>query len=224
MAAYSTLGWFDDPLLDTFLFRRPDRLAELLFHELAHRRVFVPGDTLFNESFATAVAGEGVRRWLQARGETDLLARREVEDARRQAVIGLLLGVRDPLAALYADTLPEEAMRRQKDELLAGVQQQYRVLRGEWGADAGYDAWMAGGLNNAKLNTVGLYHRLVPAFRALLASHGGDLGAFYAEVEALAGYSQEARHARLEELVSLWGGSPLPVAVGLGPALARHAE
>jgi predicted aminopeptidase len=204
VTAYSTLGWFDDPLLDTFLFRRHDRLAELLFHELAHRRLFVPDDTRFNEPFATAVAAEGVRRWLLARGEAGLLARREVEDARRQAVVDLLLGVRRELEALYATGITADAMRRRKAEIVAGGEADYAVLRAGWGVDAGYDAWMAGGLNNAKLNTVGLYHRLVPAFRAMLAGHGGDLEAFYAEVAQLAEYDREARHARLEELATLW--------------------
>ena len=206
--AYSTLGWFDDPLIDTFLFRRDDRLAALLFHELAHRRLFVPGDTLFNESFATAVAIEGVSRWLDMRGDDDLLARREVESVHRQAVVDLLLGLRQELERLYASGADDAVMRHDKAGLIAAAQADYAGLRADWDGDAGYDAWMAGGLNNAKLNTVGLYHRLVPAFRALLVQHGGEFEAFYVAVEALAAMPEARRHARLEELALLWGGGP----------------
>jgi predicted aminopeptidase len=218
--AYSTLGWFDDPLLDTFLFRRDDRLAALLFHELAHRRLFVPGDTLFNESFATAIAIEGVNRWLDLNGDAGLLNKREVESARRQAVIDLLLELRRELERLYASGADQATMRRDKAGLIAATQADYARLRADWDGDAGYDAWMADGLNNAKLNTVGLYHRLVPAFRALLVEHGGEFEAFYIAVEALAAMPEALRHARLEELAPLWGlgpGSlqdPTPVAGG----------
>jgi len=208
--AYSTLGWFDDPLLDTFLFRRDDRLARLLFHELVHRRLFVAGDTLFNESFATAVAAEGVRRWLLAHGDDGLLKARTVENDRRQEVVDLLLDLRGRLEALYASGVPEAVMRRGKAELLAVVEDDYAVLRTGWDGDVGYDAWMRGGLNNAKLNTIGLYHHLVPAFRALLVQHGGDFETFYAAVEALAEMPEERRHTRLEELATLWSDGMAP--------------
>ena len=203
VVAYSTLGWFDDPLLDTFLFRREDRLAWLLFHELSHRRLFVAGDTLFNESYATAVADAGVRRWLEARGDEALLARAGTEAQRRRAVIDLLLALRDELATLYAEALPDATRRARKARLIADAQQAYAGLRAAWGSDPGFDAWIEGGLDNAKLNTVGLYHRLVPAFRALLVQHGGDFTAFHAAVEALAEQPDASRHARLAELAPL---------------------
>ncbi len=204
VVAYSTLGWFDDPLLDTFLFRRADRLAWLLFHELAHRRLFVAGDTLFNESYATAVADAGVARWLEARGDDGLRARAEAEASRRRAVLDLLLDLRDDLAALYTTPADATTLRERKARRLAEAQQAYAGLRAGWDADPGFDAWMADGLNNAKLNTVGLYHRLVPAFRALLVRHGGDFAALHAAVEALGAEPEVVRHARLAELAPLW--------------------
>ena len=205
VVAYSTLGWFDDPLLDTFLFRREDRLAWLLFHELAHRRLFVAGDTPFNESYATAVADAGVLRWLDARGDGALRARAEIDTARRRAVLDLLLALRDDLAALYATAADAATLRERKARRLAAAREDYAELRSGWDADPGFDAWMAAGLNNAKLNTVGLYHDLVPAFRALLVQHGGDFAAFHAAVAALGAQPEAARHARLAELAPLWG-------------------
>ena len=204
VVAYSTLGWFEDPLLDTFLFRRRDRLAELLFHELAHRRLFVAGDTPFNESYATAVAAEGVRRWLRAQDDSALLARRATEEARRDAVVALLLDLRGSLEVLYRQPLGPAAMRAAKAARLAGAQADYAALRSAWGEDAGFDDWMSAGLNNAKLGTIGLYHRLVPGFQALLAQQGGDLEAFHAAVAALAEQPEAQRHARLVELATLW--------------------
>ncbi len=210
VVAYSTLGWFDDPLLDTFLFRREDRLAWLLFHELSHRRLFVAGDTLFNESYATAVADAGVRLWLDRRGDDALLARAEVDSARRQTVIDLLLKLRDELASLYARELPVAERRARKAQAVADTQRAYAGLRSAWDRDPGFDSWIGDGLDNAKLNTVGLYHHLVPAFRALLIRHGGDFAAFHAAVEALAEQPDAVRRARLAELGTLWpgGGSP----------------
>ncbi|MDX1593401.1 MAG: aminopeptidase [Gammaproteobacteria bacterium] len=206
VVAYSTLGWFDDPLLDTFLFRREDRLAWLLFHELAHRRFFLAGDTAFNESYATAVADEGVRRWLRARGDELLLARAARDAARRGAVVELLLGLRGDLAGLYAGDHPAATLRARKAARIARALGDYAALRARWDEDVGFDAWMEAGLNNAKLNTVGLYHRLVPGFLALLVREGGAFAPFHAEVERLAAQPEATRHARLAEYASLWDG------------------
>ena len=68
VSAYSTLGWFPDPLLNTMLEAHPDAIAPLIFHELAHRQLYLPGDTAFSESFAAFVEEEGARRWFAQRG------------------------------------------------------------------------------------------------------------------------------------------------------------
>jgi len=205
VVAYSTLGWFDDPLLDTFIDRRDDRLAELLFHELAHRRLFVAGDTAFNESFATAVADAGLRRWLQRHAEPGALARRQVETAWLQRVYALLLETREALAELYASGRPEATLREEKAATWARRQSRYAGLRGQPGASPGLDRWIAAGLNNAKLNSVGLYRRLVPGFAVLLARHDGNLPAFYAAVEEL---GRRPAPERLSYLQSLAADAP----------------
>ncbi len=198
--AYSTLGWFDDPVLNTFV-RYPDaEIARLVFHELAHQVVYVKGDTLFNESFAVAVEEEGVRRWL-ARDAT--AAERDAYAASRQRradFVRLVLRYREKLDAFYREPLPDDAKRAGKRQRFAEMDAEYRGLKAHWGGFSGYDRWFDGGVNNAKLASVATYEEGVPAFRALLAREGGDLRRFYAAVKALADRDQPGRDRELDAL------------------------
>lgn len=198
--AYSTLGWFDDPVLSTFI-RYPDaELARLIFHELAHQVAYVKNDTVFNESFAVAVEEEGVKRWLARNGTP---AERDAHDAlgsRRREFIRLVLARRDELADFYGRPLPAEEKRRGKARLLAGLLEDYRQLKAGWGGFAGFDRMFAGGANNALLASVAAYSERVPAFRALLERRGGDFSAFHAEVKQLARLDKPERDARLAAL------------------------
>jgi predicted aminopeptidase len=201
--AYSTLGWFDDPVLNTFV-RYPDaELARLVFHELAHQVVYVKGDTMFNESFAVAVEEEGVRRWLE-RNATP--AERDAYAAvrqRRADFVRLVLRYQERLDALYRETLPDEAKREGKRKRLAEMDADYRALKERsWGGFAGYDRWFDGGVNNAKLASVATYEELVPAFRALLAREKGDLPSFYAAVKTLAKLEKPERDRELAALAA----------------------
>jgi predicted aminopeptidase len=171
--AYSTLGWFDDPLLSSFI-KYPDaQLARLLFHELAHQRVYAKDDTTFNESFAVTVEEEGVRRWLEAQGRAGELAEFRAAQARKREFARQVQETRKRLAALYAMALPEEAMLGRKRE-------EYARLR------AAYPSVVPEEANNAYLGSIALYTELVPQFERLLAAEGGDLPAFYRSVQALA--------------------------------------
>ena len=194
--AYSTLGWFDDPLLSTFIHYPKWELARLIFHELAHQVVYVKGDTTFNESFAVTVQDEGVRRWLDSkRLETDLAAFR-VSEARKDEFVTLIENARSRLARLYAQRLEPGAMRaakRAEFERLAG---RYAALKARWGGYSGFDRLMAKP-NNALLASISAYGRLVPAFRRELDAANGDLGAFYARVKALARLPKAERDAAL---------------------------
>lgn len=199
--AYSTLGWFDDPVLSTFV-RYPDaELARLIFHELAHQVLYVKDDTAFNESFATAVELAGVERWLAARASD---AERRVFEAyqlHRRDFLALLLEYRERLAAAYAADAPDEAKRAHKTAILASLRADYERLKVErWGGFAGYDRFFANGVNNANLASVAAYTELVPAFNALLAREGGDLPRFYAAAKALAKLPRAERLAALERL------------------------
>lgn len=207
VTTYSTLGWFKDPVLNTFLHLPDERLAGVLFHELAHQRVYLPGDTTFNESFATVVELEGVRRWLAARqdpeAEATLAAYRQAE-ARAERFTELVLTFRERLATTYQSDHDAAWKRERKAALFAELQTEYRQLRDEeWEGYGGYDGWFARDLNNAHLAAVGAYHELVPAFEHLLQEAGGDLEAFYRRVEALAKLPAEERRGELQASVHL---------------------
>jgi predicted aminopeptidase len=207
--AYSTLGWFKDPVLNTFLFQPAPELAETFFHELAHQRVFAPGDTDFNEAFATTVGQEGARRWLQASGDGAALGQYLAHLRRTSQFARLVMKTRLRLETLYGDergetgqvkagraprNTPAGQLRRQKEQILSELRQEYEGVKAQWGGDPEYDSWFAGQLNNAQLNSVAAYYDLVPAFERLLALKGGDLASFYSEVQRLARMPRKVRH------------------------------
>lgn len=193
--AYSTLGWFDDPLLNTMLRWDDERLVAVIFHELAHQQYYLPGDTAFNESFATFVEREGLRQWHAARGEPSPAS----DDRQRQQFIELVLASRERLQQLYTSKQPEAAMRTAKQAEFERLRSEYRALRQrEWGGQGRYDGWIESPLNNAKLLPFGLYDQWVPAFAALFAEVGSDWPAFYAAVAAFGRLSAEDRRTELE--------------------------
>jgi predicted aminopeptidase len=213
VAAYSTLGWFDDPVLSTMLGEDETALVGLLFHELAHQRLYVPGDTVFNEGFATLVEEEGVRRWLASRNDLAGLCYFHQRQSRRAEVLGILAELRSSLAAIYAAEVPVDERRRQRSMAFDQAGVAYADLRTGWIAPPWFDGWFAPGLNNARLAALSSYEERVPAFRALLDREGGDLLRFYGSVEALGARAPEDRERILEEL----GRSP-PAGVNAGPA------
>jgi predicted aminopeptidase len=206
--AYSTLGWFDDPLLSTFI-RYPDTaLARLVFHELAHQVVYVQDDTSFNEAFATAVEDEGLARWLAAQAGTPRHAALVAEAARgqrlREGFRQWMRDIRAELAAIYASPGTDAEKHRRKAEAFERMRAAYEAAKAGESGLAAYDRWFAGhdgnGPNNASIAAIALYDDHVPAFRALLAGTGGDLPAFYARVRELAGRPKAERDAILATL------------------------
>jgi len=195
--AYSTLGWFRDPVLNTFINHEEADLAEILFHELAHHRVFISGDTDFNEAFATAVAAEGVRRWLRSTGNAGASEKYEEELKREREFSQLVMGARRRLEAIYSQSGTNSPLRDQKQAVLDQLRRDYQTLKARWGGYTGYDHWFAKPINNAQLNTVATYFELVPAFDRLLAAQGGELDKFYAAVNELRRLSKEERRRRL---------------------------
>ncbi len=200
--AYSTLGWFADPLLNTFIGGTEGQVAGLIFHELAHQVVFVGGDTTFNESFATAVEREGVRRWLARHG--DDAARGAYADfaQRRGEFLNLLLRYRGLLHENYLGPESDDAKRKRKQQLFAELKDEYALLRKGWGGFAGYDRFFGQDLTNAHLASVGAYNDLVPAFDALLAQVNGDVPRFYDEVKRLAALPKERRDDSLRGMLA----------------------
>lgn len=197
--AYSTLGWFEDSLLSTVIERQSYQLAGLIFHELAHQVVYVPGETAFNESFATAVEREGIRRWLQASGAAEVIAMLGENSGRQQEFVELVSRYQDRFSALYDEDIPEQQMRDRKTELQAALRNDYQELKATWQGYAGYDAWFARSLNNAQLSTVSAYNDYVPFFQDLLSESGNNIEIFYQRVADIAELSDEEREALLNE-------------------------
>jgi len=198
--AYSTLGWFDDPILNTTLFEAEYRFAGTLFHELAHERVFVKGDTSFNESYAVAVEREGVRRWLERNATPAMQAAYVEERARREAFLALVLATREELDSLYASSRGDTEKLAQKARIFERLRSNYEKLKVTWGGYAGYDAWFESDLNNARLALLAAYNIYVPAFERLLAEQKGDMVMFHEAVEKLSRLSKEERDAELVRL------------------------
>jgi predicted aminopeptidase len=199
--AYSTLGWFADPVLSTMLRYSDQKLVRVIFHELAHQVAYAEGDTVFNESFAVAVETEGIRRWLATHGTAQDREFYEQSVVRRQGFNQLIRSYHGRLKALYASELEPRAMRAQKRRLFKELGRDYQKLKAGWGGFSGFDRWFAQGLNNAHLASVSIYTHAVPAFQALLAREGGDLPRFYQAVKQLAQLPREERVAALRALV-----------------------
>ncbi len=201
VTAYSTLGWFSDPVLNTFIGRSEDQLAGLIFHELTHQVIYIKNDTTFNESLATAVELTGIERWVRHRRRAPGLAKAYAANKRyEQAFIRFALGYRRRLKQLYARAIPDSEKRRQKKKILAQMQQAYRQLKKGWGGYSGFDAWMAQGVNNARLSTLATYYTHVRSFLNLLAQHQGDMRAFYRAVKRIGALPKEQRDRVLSRL------------------------
>ncbi|SFD38644.1 Predicted aminopeptidase [Pseudomonas straminea] len=196
--AYSTLGWFDDPILNTMLRWSDERLVAVIFHELAHQQYYLAGDTAFNESYATFVEQEGLRQWRTARG---LPAPKEVGVQPREQFTTLVLASRARLEKLYASGLDAEAMRAGKQAEFERLRAEYRQLRAsQWNGVGYYDSWIDGPLNNAKLLPFGLYDQWVSAFAGLFAEVNGDWPTFYRRVAELGALPQTQRQIQLQAL------------------------
>ena len=203
--AYSTLGWFDDPLLSTFIRYPEAELARLIFHELAHQVVYLKGDTLFNESFAVAVERAGVRRWLEANRRAGdhaaFLAGRE----RQREFIALIGAAKARLDEVYARKIDPAAMRVAKGEAFAQFRRDYAALKATWGGFAGYDPIVGTAPGNALLTSITTYSKYVPGFERMLEAQGGDLKKFYAAVKVLAARPEQERCGALAVTLSSAG-------------------
>jgi predicted aminopeptidase len=184
--AYSTLGRFSDPILDTMLGNDDLDLAGTIFHELAHQLIYVENDSDFNEAFAMSVEQEGVARWLAARGRTAELAGYTSRRLAGEQIVNRLAAGRDELAMLYAQSLPLDQMRERKRELLVSLVSSIHDYEKSEKIRSGYDDWIDQGLNNAHLASVATYFDCVPAFQKILAEQDGDLARYYARVRELA--------------------------------------
>lgn len=237
--AYSTLGWYADPLVNTLIRYPAGEVARLIFHELAHQAVYAKNDTMFNESFATTVEEVGMERWLDEPQNRPLKAQYMAFADRKRDFVALLLDTRKRLEAVYHEDTPEAkrakpptrptpqgltedeiaARRLGKARVLAELRVRYEALkRDKWGGYAGYDGWFKGELDNARFASVGTYHQWGPALRALYdqcaSCKTGNLRDFLDQARALAELPATERRRRL---VALMPGTTQLSRAGAGP-------
>jgi len=193
VAAYSTLGHFEDPVLSSMLRYDDVTLAALLFHELAHQVVYVASDSEFNEAFATVVEFEGTRRWLEAQGRAGELDAFLLTRERFFLVADLMVATRQQLETLYASGQPEARLRQAKAGAIDGLRADYQRLKASWDGGPHMDALFEGDINNARLAAISTYHACVPPLRAELDAMGRDLEGFYELARRLAAAPAEER-------------------------------
>ncbi|MGD2128644.1 MAG: aminopeptidase [Lysobacterales bacterium] len=198
--AYSTLGWFDDPVLDTMLDYPEEQIAGLLFHELTHRKLYIKGDTAFNESYASFVEETGVRLWLKRSGNSDRLrAWRHRAQAETQ-FNRLTREARDRLARIYASEAPAETMRVEKSEVLDALKIAYaRLVSDDWGGRNYFAGWMDKNVNNAGLALLDSYRGGMCAFADLYRQASHDMERFHALAMQKADLPAAKRRAWLEQ-------------------------
>ena len=201
VTAYSTLGWFDDPLHTGFTRLSDARMVALMFHELAHQVVYISEDTAFNESFATAVELEGLRVWLQQRGDSSGYEQALQRLRQRNQTLELVEQVTDTLRQLYSrkGTLAETGMRQQKALIFDQLRKDYLKLSAHW-QEPGPLGSAPETLNNANLALFRQYNQHVPGFRQLFRESDQEFDRFYKAAETLSELDAEQREARLTAL------------------------
>jgi len=195
--AYSTLGKFNDPILNTMMSYGDDELASIMFHELSHQLVYIKDDTAFNEAFAVAVEQEGLARWLKYRGREADLVKYQRRRARQAEGVELVTQFRAELTTLYGTNLEPEVMRVRKAQVFTRLVTELRVLDTKYGTESRLAAELEGRPNNARLASLATYYDCVPGFERLLASEQHDLPRFYEAARALAKLPREERRRRL---------------------------
>ena len=191
--AYSTLGWFADPVLNTMLRWDDASLAGFIFHELAHEQLFVQGDTTFNESYATTVERAGLRQWLRARGELERLEQWQRERVVGQALTERMLTTREALAVIYREAANDpDGLERGRAEQFAQLQADIEDLVNAPGGER-FRGWRGREINNAHLVLFASYESGVAAFKQLLAECEQDWQCFHQRSAGLAQLSFESR-------------------------------
>jgi predicted aminopeptidase len=196
--AYSTLGKLPDPVMSTMMRYGTEELAAMIFHELAHQLLYVQDDSKFNEAFAVTVEEEGLKRWLQYKGEPHRIEALDRQRAEDREFVALLRYTRARLARLYGSDAPRGMKLRRKQQIFSQLAQDIRTLERRLAIRSPvYDAWIAEGLNNAQLASVGTYYDCVPGFERLLRRENDDLPRFYAAARELARKPKATRDAEL---------------------------
>lgn len=204
VAAYSTLNWFADPILNTFSGYSEEYLAGMIFHELAHQMTYVPGHADFNEAYAETVERIGVARWFERKGDRDKILQATRRLSINHDFIDLVMDTREQLKAVYESARPVAQMREDKHRIIGAFQSRLEEFRRRHNLPNGYSRWLDPGLNNALFASVSTYHQLGPAFEQLLLLKHDNLAAFHSEVARIAGLTQTERNSVMTHLSNLY--------------------
>ena len=205
VSAYSTLGWFDDPIVSSMLYNSEARRVGIVFHELSHQLMYRKNSTTFNESFAMTVEEEGIRRWFEHNNKPALLKQYNENKSKNSQFHEMLLQTKSRLNFLYTQDLGDDEKRQKKSRYLKSIKDDYIKLKQQWNGFTGYDKWMSQELNNAHFLLVQTYHDLVPMFKAILRKNKNDLDAFYTEVKKIS----ELDDDDFEQQISNWQSQQL---------------
>jgi len=192
VSAYSTLGWFDDPVLNTMLRWSDIQLATVMFHELAHQQLYIKNDTEFNESYAEAVAMIGVIKWLEQRSDKKLLFEYMQSQSQDKQFISLVMKYKAKLSNLYQSEIDKKQMLIQKEMAFKQMEDEYNVISRNWKKD-NYAYWFSTGLNNAKLAAIVTYQQYVSSFINIYKKLDKDLERFYSLIISLSHCKQMKR-------------------------------
>ncbi|MCG6891608.1 MAG: aminopeptidase [Gammaproteobacteria bacterium] len=202
--AYSTLGWFDDPVLSSFIDWPDYRLAGLLFHELTHQQIYLDDDTTFNESLASAVQQVGTLLWLQANNQIEEQNEFRRWLAYRDETITLIAATRSELGAVYASDITDAEKRVRKARQFQQARDEHDQIAARHGIEGGFKPWFADGLNNAKIGSIAAYNSRLNAFIGILNAHAVDFSSFYRYV----GHLAELKQATRERCLDAWELGP----------------
>ncbi|MDH3389116.1 MAG: aminopeptidase [Gammaproteobacteria bacterium] len=214
--AYSTLGWFDDPVLSSFVYWPDYRLAGLIFHELTHQQIYIDDDTTFNESLASAVQRVGTELWLQSRERVEELGRLSRWLAYRGEVVALIEATREQLAGIYQRDIADHRKRALKTAAFAAAREAHTLVAEKHGITGGFTAWFADELNNAKISSVTAYNDAVPAFVNMIRAHDLDFAAFFDYAAAVGKLDKQQR----DNCLLAWKQGSVP-AGGVCPGTGR---
>ncbi len=216
VSAYSTLGWFDDPVLSSFIDWPDYRLAGLLFHELTHQQVYIDDDTTFNESLASAVQQVGAELWLDAGSRSDELENLLRWQRYRGEVTALIEATREKLSAIYSRDIDDASKRRMKSAAFETARTAHADIAAKFSVTGGYTHWFEGELNNAKFGSVSAYNSRVPAFVNMIRAHKTNFTAFFVYVEKLGKLGKNRRDKCMSawSLQSGWQDAACPEAAG----------
>lgn len=192
-SAFSTLGWFEDPVLSTMLRWEDYDLVGTLFHEMAHEMFYIKGETALNESLAKAVEQEGLHRWMKSHAKPEEFKKYRNEIKQKKQFVAMVLKIREQLEVIYASEKNDEEKLIAKRDSYRQLRKNYIELRKQWGGNGAYDRWVFSGVNNAKIQAVATYYDYVPFFRRMIVESGGDLARFYQQLDKLVAMGKHER-------------------------------